>query len=303
MGREFCVALVWATSMCCCIEANSRYCDETKPCVDPRWPVCDLEGRFDASGYTPNLCVEVRQQRRGGDDGGADVVMAEAGTDQVGSLEVTVPGDVSTASARLTVDPHRLDFGVVAVGGPPASQTLRVVNAGPQASGGLQLGMQGISDFEVAITDCVAILQPLEHCRVNVSYAPRDVGRTSAVLRLLADPGGELLVLLGGSGRRCGDDQCDSGEACDGADLAGQTCITLGFDGGTLSCDSNCKLDPSACTECGNGVIEAGEQCEGSGLDAEFGGRRCRDFVYRSSGDLLCSRCQVDFGACRSEPY
>jgi len=34
----------------------------------------------------------------------------------------------------------------------------------------------------------------------------------------------------------------ETGEQCDGSDLAGQTCTTRGFDGGTLSCTASCTL-------------------------------------------------------------
>lgn len=46
----------------------------------------------------------------------------------------------------------------------------------------------------------------------------------------------------------CGNGVKDSGEACDGSDLGGQTCIGLGFSGGTLSCTASCSFNTSACT-------------------------------------------------------
>ncbi|MBM5790076.1 hypothetical protein FJZ23_03260 [Candidatus Parcubacteria bacterium] len=45
----------------------------------------------------------------------------------------------------------------------------------------------------------------------------------------------------------CGDGFIDPGEICDGADLNGQTCGTLGFASGTLSCSSTCTRVTSAC--------------------------------------------------------
>jgi len=38
----------------------------------------------------------------------------------------------------------------------------------------------------------------------------------------------------------CGNNIRESTETCDGTDLAGQTCITQGFSGGTLACNSQC---------------------------------------------------------------
>ena len=47
---------------------------------------------------------------------------------------------------------------------------------------------------------------------------------------------------------QCGDAVIEYGEQCEGADLNGQTCETLGFIGGTLSC-ANCMFDTSDCIE------------------------------------------------------
>ncbi|MBU1240581.1 hypothetical protein KJ865_12795, partial [Myxococcota bacterium] len=51
------------------------------------------------------------------------------------------------------------------------------------------------------------------------------------------------LLLMGackgstGSGEACGDGVIDVGEDCDGTDLAGETCASLGYYGEGLSCD------------------------------------------------------------------
>lgn len=53
----------------------------------------------------------------------------------------------------------------------------------------------------------------------------------------------------GGSGSRCGNDVVDtSGEQCDGTDLDGATCTSLGFSAGTLGCNSSCRFVTSGCT-------------------------------------------------------
>ncbi|MEM9459822.1 MAG: integrin [Myxococcota bacterium] len=48
----------------------------------------------------------------------------------------------------------------------------------------------------------------------------------------------------------CGDNvlNTSAGEDCDGIDLAGTTCMDLGFTGGMLACDGGCTLDPSGCS-------------------------------------------------------
>lgn len=57
-------------------------------------------------------------------------------------------------------------------------------------------------------------------------------------------------------GATCGNGGIEAGEACDGDDLGATTCVTEGFDGGTLACDA-CQLDTSGCTStplCANGL-------------------------------------------------
>ena len=68
---------------------------------------------------------------------------------------------------------------------------------------------------------------------------------------------------------RCGDGVGQKSEACDGADLRGSTCVSLGFSGGTLSCTGACALDTSGCITsaapvCGDGVVNGFEECDGA---------------------------------------
>ena len=46
----------------------------------------------------------------------------------------------------------------------------------------------------------------------------------------------------------CGDNVIDIGEACDTANLAGETCATQGFTSGALSCTASCTFNTSACS-------------------------------------------------------
>jgi len=76
----------------------------------------------------------------------------------------------------------------------------------------------------------------------------------------------------------CGNGVLDGTEICDGADVGDASCEGLGFDdtslgfaGGELACATNClDFDTSPCTaatECGNGLLEAGEVCDAGELD------------------------------------
>jgi hypothetical protein len=69
-------------------------------------------------------------------------------------------------------------------------------------------------------------------------------------------------ALAGGGLPTCGDNAINvAGEECDGTDLGGQTCASLGFSGGTLAC-SSCSFDTSDCST-GGGLPETGQtQCD-----------------------------------------
>ena len=89
---------------------------------------------------------------------------------------------------------------------------------------------------------------------------------------------------------RCGDGVLDEGEVCDGEDLAGASCVSLGFDFGQLSCGADCRPNTQACIKrCGNGVLDPGEACDGS-----LGPRSCADWGYATCS----STCQIDRQHC-----
>jgi sugar lactone lactonase YvrE len=99
---------------------------------------------------------------------------------------------------------------------------------------------------------------------------------------------------------QCGDGVRGGDEECDGGDLAGHSCRTLGFTDGSLTCNG-CKLVTAGCTgrtsSCGNDVREAGEDCDGNDL----GGRNCAA-VGRLPGTtgLAChpATCTYDLTGC-----
>lgn len=67
----------------------------------------------------------------------------------------------------------------------------------------------------------------------------------------------------------CGDDNQRGSEECDGSDLDGQTCSSLGYTGGALACAADCTFDISDCTSsstpvCGDGIAEGYEECDGA---------------------------------------
>jgi hypothetical protein len=99
----------------------------------------------------------------------------------------------------------------------------------------------------------------------------------------------------------CGDGTIDPNEQCEPADLGGATCVSRGFDPGTLACAPGCTFDTSACPprpapgSCGNGTVELGESCDG----ADLGGASCSSLGYSFGGTLACEDwCQFDTREC-----
>lgn len=86
----------------------------------------------------------------------------------------------------------------------------------------------------------------------------------------------------------CGNNIRENVEVCDGTDLNGQFCQSLGYDFGILGCMGNCKsFDTSQChfaNTCGNGVQEVGELCDGNDLNSQS----CISFGY-DGGTLVCA--------------
>jgi hypothetical protein len=85
----------------------------------------------------------------------------------------------------------------------------------------------------------------------------------------------------------CGDGVRTAGEACDGKDLAGQTCLSLGYysENPGLACTPSCTFDTSGCTGiCGDGITNGTEVCDGAPPD----GKTCLDYGH-ARGFLGCS--------------
>ncbi len=105
----------------------------------------------------------------------------------------------------------------------------------------------------------------------------------------------------GGTGV-CGDGARDGDESCDGHDLGGESCNSLGLGDGRLSCNRSCDFDTSACTDdggdsCGDGHVDSEEQCDGSNV----GDFSCAYFGYRF-GEISCTNgCRLDTSGCTND--
>ncbi len=76
----------------------------------------------------------------------------------------------------------------------------------------------------------------------------------------------------------CGNDLLEAGELCDGTDFGGNTCSTaMGAEFGELQCTAFCLLDFTDCHNCGNGIVDSGEDCDDGNSQGEDGcSRRCQ---------------------------
>ncbi|MEK6940704.1 MAG: LamG domain-containing protein [Nanoarchaeota archaeon] len=90
-------------------------------------------------------------------------------------------------------------------------------------------------------------------------------------------------------------------EECDGTDLGEETCESLGFTGGRISCLETCQYDTGGCTigidpfVCGDGIINQDiEECDGTDL----GGQTCESLGFEA-GTLGCTEsCFYDTSRC-----
>lgn len=103
-----------------------------------------------------------------------------------------------------------------------------------------------------------------------------------------------------GTGSVCGNGIVETGEQCDGADLAGEDCESQGFDEGTLACGTSgptaCKFVTTSCCRCGDGVVGCTETCDGNTAHCED-----IDPLYDNTHDAGClSYCEWDTSTCTS---
>jgi hypothetical protein len=138
---------------------------------------------------------------------------------------------------------------------------------------------------------------------------------------------GACVTACGSMGRRaclasCGWDACaPPAETCNGADdncngscddgftccaRSTRACSALGFVSGTATCRADCGgWDTSGCSSCGNGRVDAGEQCDGTALNGATcmsqgfgaGTLRCRtNCTFDTTGCPNCGNGRIDAG-------
>ena len=95
-------------------------------------------------------------------------------------------------------------------------------------------------------------------------------------------------------GPYCGDNIINNGEECDGEDLGDETCKTLGFSRGELSCTQSCTFDTSECSKGGGGGGGGGGGCLVKWNCTEWGPCLSNGIQTRICIDL--NECGTDWG-------
>lgn len=101
------------------------------------------------------------------------------------------------------------------------------------------------------------------------------------------------------NGGICGNADAEEGEDCDLSDMRDETCQSLGFGEGTLTCHPLCRWDARECGFCGDGYRNPDfEDCDGDAFPPDFS---CTEFGFMR-GELSCdSKCEIDLSTCTDE--
>ena len=159
-------------------------------------------------------------------------------------LEVTVNGEILAPRQPLASSAYALRSGCI----PGDRVTCYDGSAGTPGVNNCQTGTRTCNAQGTGWSTCAGEVVPCGAGTVCCT-APQTCG------------GGGSPGVCGG-GAACGNGLIEPGEACDGPDLGGHTCIDLGFTGGTLACTGVCTFNTSACTSAGS--CNSVSDCPGS---------------------------------------
>ncbi len=149
-----------------------------------------------------------------------------------------------------------------------------------------------------------AIQPAVEECESNVPFEEtcNSLGYSSGTLTCRGDCRFDVSNCEGA--QECGDSSINPlFEQCEGHNLDGASCSSLGYYGDGLFCDDRCRYDLSVCYSngsCGDGLVqERYEECDGSNVN----GSSCMDQGYYG-GALGCNTdCTFDLTNCMNGGY
>jgi hypothetical protein len=112
------------------------------------------------------------------------------------------------------------------------------------------LAGQGLSDVSQELTECTSTQatcqSDLASCQTSSSTCTSTLTTCQTTASTCASNLTTCQASLA-SCQSCGNGVKDAGEQCDGTDLGGATCATVGAQVGTLRCGSGCTFDASQC--------------------------------------------------------
>lgn len=314
-SNNYCVHSYCRSSSTYC---GDGYCDAGESCSADS-TACD-------SGYAcTSGCVSTGSSSSGGGSGGGGATTVES-TVTVPAIDPNVPAtfDVdSSKTSSLKVDNVTLDTNEAATG-----VQITVKDSSLPTGANLAIGSDGLTYKYLSITSSLAntaidsakisfkvekswlISNNIDVNTIALNRYSNNIWTKLPTTLVSQDstyyyfeattPGFSTFAITGQyiTTALCGNGNIDSGEQCDGIAMAGQTCVTKGFVGGTLQC-TNCMFDTSACTGaaavCGNDIIEGSEPCDGMAL----AGQTCVTMGF-DNGTLKCTNCAFDTSACVS---
>ncbi len=96
----------------------------------------------------------------------------------------------------------------------------------------------------------------------------------------------------------CGDGKVQWFEECDPEASFDKTCQDITGTDGNLACGTDCRFDTTGCAPlvCGNGILDDGEECDGSEFLHD-----CSHFGF-VAGEMGCENCHMVFDSCLKAP-